>query len=114
MSEDRFVTFAYGSNMLTARIRARCPSAQFAGVAELSGFELCWHKKSTDRSGKCDVVPTSQPGASVFGVLYEIAAGEKADLDEAEGFGSGYDDREIEVHRGADRLTMKSVYRHRR
>jgi gamma-glutamylcyclotransferase len=108
MSADHFITFAYGSNMPTARIKARCSSARALGVAELPGYELRWHKKSKDGSGKCDIVPTSQPGVSVFGVLYEIASGEKISLDGAEGLGSGYDETEIEVYRGADRLTVKA------
>ncbi|MEY9829736.1 gamma-glutamylcyclotransferase [Sinorhizobium fredii] len=108
MSSDPFITFAYGSNMPTARIRARCASARFVGVAELSGYQLRWHKKSKDGSGKCDIVRTDRLGASVFGVLYEIASSEKADLDRAEGLGSGYDETEIEVHRGAERLIVKA------
>lgn len=108
MSTDTFITFAYGSNMPTTRILARCPSARFAGVAELPGFQLQWHKKSRDGSGKCDIVPTDRPGASVFGVLYEIAGEDKADLDKAEGLGSGYDETEIEVHSGPDVLAVKA------
>lgn len=108
MSADHFITFAYGSNMPTARLQARCPSARSIGVAELPGYELRWHKISRDGSGKCDIVQTDQEGASAFGVLYEIASGEKAGLDEAEGLGSGYDETEIEVRRGPDRLTVKA------
>ncbi len=104
MRMDRFITFAYGSNMPTDRIRDRCPSARSLGVAELTGYELRWHKRSKDDSGKCDLVRTGQPGASVFGVLYEIANSEKAGLDKAEGLGSGYDETEVEVLRGADKL----------
>ncbi|KRD72067.1 gamma-glutamylcyclotransferase family protein [Ensifer sp. Root278] len=108
MSADRFITFAYGSNMPTARIRERCLSVQSLGVAELRGYELRWHKKSKDGSGKCDIVQTDRPDASVFGVLYEIASNEKAGLDKAEGLGAGYDETEIEVFRGADRLRAKA------
>lgn len=107
-SSDRFITFAYGSNMSTARIRDRCPSAQGLGVAELRGFELRWHKKGKDGSGKCDILRTDRPGTSVFGVLYEIANGEKANLDKAEGLGSGYDEVEIEVFPRTDRLRVKA------
>ena len=105
MTADSFVCFAYGSNMLTARIRERCASAQTLGVAELRGYELRWHKRSNDESGKCDIVQTALPGASVFGVLYEIPVSEKAALDKAE---VGYDEAEIEVFRGADRLRAKA------
>lgn len=97
MRDDRFVAFAYGSNMPTARIRERCPSARSLGVAELRGHELRWHKASKDGSGKCDILASAAPDASVFGVLFEIAADEKPALDRAEGLGNGYAEIEIDV-----------------
>jgi gamma-glutamylcyclotransferase (GGCT)/AIG2-like uncharacterized protein YtfP len=81
--------FAYGSNMLLARLAERVPSAQALGVARLAGHRLAWHKVSSDGSGKCDVVP-SQSGDEVWGVLYLIDPGHKADLDHIEGVGYGY------------------------
>ena len=110
MGTDTFQNFAYGSNMLNARLQApeRCPSARPLGVAELSGYELCWHKKSRDGSGKCDIVKSDRPGASVFGVLFEIACSEKANLDRAEGLGAGYDETQMQVLLGADRRTVNA------
>jgi gamma-glutamylcyclotransferase len=95
MSIRTFLVFSYGSNMLTARLRERCPTATSKGVAELSRYQLRWHKQSMDGSGKCDIVLTRNPDHRVFGVLYEIASHEKHDLDEAEGLGRGY--AEIDV-----------------
>ncbi len=106
MSADRFVSFAYGSNMPVARLRERCPSAHAIGVAELPGHELRWHKRSRDGSGKCDIVASD--AASVFGVLYEIANDEKPDLDRAEGLGAGYEEIEIEVLCGGESLKVKA------
>ena len=104
-----FVTFAYGSNMLTDRIRKRCPSAYALGVAELHGYELQWHKRSQDGSGKCDVVKANTPSAIVYGVLYEMPMSEKPALDAAEGLGKGYDEKNAEVSfKGATRTI--SVY----
>lgn len=101
MPSAPIITFAYGSNMPTARIRARCPSAVAMGVAELRGYELRWHKISNDGSGKADIVISEAAGASVFGVLYEISADDKAALDSAEGLGQGYDEVEVVVyHKG--------------
>lgn len=97
MSGGSFTTFAYGSNMSTARLRERCPSATPVGVAELKGYELRWHKRSKDGSGKCDIVPTATPEARVLGVLYRIAESEKGNLDQAEGLGQGYAEMDIEV-----------------
>lgn len=105
MSADTFLSFAYGSNMLSARLKERCPSAQPKGTTELHGYELRWHKKSRDGSGKCDIVKTDEHGVSVFGVLFEIARSEKAALDKAEGFGAGYDETQVQVHFEADQST---------
>ena len=103
-----FRTFAYGSNMLSARLRRRCPSARPLGVAQLRGHELRWHKRSTDGSGKCDVVPVNV-NHSVFGVAYEIDASESTALDQAEGLGHGYDRKDATVILNGDVITL-SVY----
>jgi hypothetical protein len=92
-----FISFAYGSNMLSSRIQGRCPSARALGVAELHGHELKRHKCGQDGSGKCDVVQTKEASRVVYGVLYEIAEGEKAALDAAEGLGTGYEEKEVQV-----------------
>ncbi len=89
--------FAYGSNMPSARLRERCPSARTLGKAELSGFELRWHKRSKDGSGKCDIVRVDAPEAVVHGALYEIDASERAALDRAEGAGHGYQEAAVVV-----------------
>ena len=77
--------FAYGSNMKSARIRERVPSARFVGRAWISGKRLVCNKKSRDGSGKANLVDS--PGDVVWGVLYEIATSELERLDRAE---SGY------------------------
>ena len=92
-----FTTFAYGSNMLTARLRARVPSATAIGVGYIAGHALKWHKKSRDGSGKCDIERTGQNGDVVWGVLFKIATAEKPALDEAEGFGAGYEEQSVEI-----------------
>lgn len=108
MSADTFLNFAYGSNMLSARLQERCPSARPLGVATLPGYELRWHKKSRDGSGKCDIVKSDRPGASVFGVLFKIACSERTALDSAEGLGAGYDETQVQVVFGDDHLTVNA------
>ena len=108
MNEDHFITFAYGSNMLSARLRERCSSATPLGVAELTGFELRWHKRSKDGSGKCDIVSVSSLEARDFGVLYKVAAREKRDLDQAEGLGQGYAEIDIDVLCEGERIAAKA------
>jgi hypothetical protein len=88
--------FAYGSNMLTARLRARVPSCKPLGGASLPGHELRFHKRSKDGSGKCNALRLD--GATgVMGVLFGFDASDRAGLDRAEGRGAGYDDTEVTV-----------------
>ena len=96
-NSQTFVSFAYGSNMLSSRIQERCPSARALGVVELQGHELKWHKRSKDGSGKCDVVQTKDEKRIVYGVLFEIAESEKRELDKAEGLGNGYEEKQVQV-----------------
>lgn len=103
------LNFAYGSNMLLARIRERVPSARPIGVAALHGHRLAWHKAGRDGSGKCDVVPSCEAGAVVFGVLYEIALVEKHVLDAVEGLGAGYDEKRVQLEHEAAVLSA-SLY----
>lgn len=84
-----FHYFAYGSNMLTARIRERCPSAALKTIANLSGFTVSFSKPSVDQSGKATLVRSDVGGPGVIGAVYEIATAERDYLNKAEG--PGYD-----------------------
>ncbi len=88
---EPFTYFAYGSNMLTERLRQRCRGAKAVGVAVASGYILEFSKKSIDNSGKATLVISTEPKRQVFGVLFEIGLDDRPKLDEAEGKGSGYD-----------------------
>jgi gamma-glutamylcyclotransferase len=88
-----FTYFAYGSNMLTERLRERCPSAKPLRIGTLKGYNLEFSKPSADRSGKGTIVKSSTIDAQVLGVLFEIASAERGRLDEAEGYRQGYDRR---------------------
>ncbi|MBE2245518.1 MAG: gamma-glutamylcyclotransferase [Burkholderiaceae bacterium] len=94
---ETFLYFAYGSNMLTRRLRERTPSARVVGSATLAGHELRWHKVSKDGSAKCDIVVAKAAQACVHGVVFEIAVADKPALDIAEGIGMGYKGCEVEV-----------------
>ncbi|MCP5267230.1 MAG: gamma-glutamylcyclotransferase [Burkholderiaceae bacterium] len=91
------INFAYGSNLLVARIRERVPSAQPLAVARLHGYRLAWHKRGRDGSGKCDIVATGEPLDCVWGVAYAIDARERPLLDAAEGLGHGYEHHPVRV-----------------
>lgn len=89
--------FAYGSNMSLSRLRERVPSAEAVGCFSLNGHDLRFHKLSKDGSGKCDAFFTSDSGNTIYGVLFKIASSEKPALDQAEGLGYGYDEKEVTV-----------------
>ena len=87
-----FYYFAYGSNMLTTRLKARCAGAIPIGraVAEVTAIEFS--KRSTDGSGKATLRP--KVGGRTAGVLFEIPIAELGQLDCHEGVASGYERRD--------------------
>jgi len=88
--------FSYGSNMSIRRLRLRVPSASRIGAGVLKKHELRFHKVSSkDGSAKCDVRVTDNPDQKVYGVVYRIAEAEKPGLDQAEGLGFGYEQKNI-------------------
>jgi gamma-glutamylcyclotransferase len=98
----QFLYFAYGSNLLTQRLRARTASAIVMGWGILPDHALRWHMASTDGSGKCDVVEDAQVRDPVHGVVYRIDSAEKPLLDQAESLGVGYRDEQVTVHMGSE------------
>jgi cation transport regulator ChaC len=92
-----FRYFAYGSNMLTRRLKAphRAPSARPVGTGYLRGRRLTFDKVGRDGSGKCDAQPTGRDGDRVYGVIYEISTAERKALDETEG--AGYEAQTVDV-----------------
>ncbi len=85
-----FTYFAYGSNMLMERLRKRCKTARFLGVAVVHGYTLAFSKKSKkDGSGKATIVKTNNDDTVLYGVIFEIELDERPCLNRAEG--SEYD-----------------------
>ena len=87
----RLTYFAYGSNMLTTRLQARCPSAKAIGPARLHGWRLSFEKRSLDGSGKATISKAAAPQALVRGVLFSLHIDDLPVLDRAEEKGVGYD-----------------------
>ncbi len=109
-TENHIVMFAYGSNMFTARLQARVPSAKAIGIGQLKGHVLKWHKRSDDDSGKCDVEFTGSETDAVCGVLFEINASEKHILDRAEGLNNGYAEKEVAILSSVGVVQAKVYY----
>jgi cation transport regulator ChaC len=89
--------FAYGSNMSLRRLRTRVPSAVKLGNATLFCHQLKFHKRSQDGSAKCDAMTALDSAHRVLGVVFEIAASDKPELDRKEGLGQGYAAKNVQV-----------------
>ena len=84
--------FAYGSNLSSARLLARVPSARARGAARLDGFALRLDKPGADGSGKANLLAT--PGALVWGVVYQLDPSDWPALDACE---PGYERTAVRV-----------------
>jgi hypothetical protein len=75
--------FAYGSNMLSQRMRKRIPGVEVVGIASLFGWEFVWDKISKDNSAKANL--KAKQASIVWGVVYRLPASTINNLDKAEG-----------------------------
>jgi len=91
----RFLYFAYGSNMLTERLTARCASATSVGHAEARGHAVSYCLGSNDGSAKAGIFKAT--GQTAHGVVFLIDSAERHLLDGAEGAPDIYSRVEIEV-----------------
>ena len=100
---DMSVTyFAYGSNMLTARLTARCASAVAIGIGAVAGYSLAFTKRGADGSGKANLIATGDGEVRTPGVLFRIGDADLARLDAFEGAGyARRDDLEVNVTDGS-------------
>ena len=96
--------------MYAARLRYRVPSCRFRFTAQLLKHRLCFHKRSSDGSGKCNAFATAASKDSVFGVVYEISPAEKPALDRAEGVTLGYHDARVRVQSPDGREVQVHTY----
>src|SRR5215475_11842143 len=111
--------FAYGSNMHSAQMKERCPSAKFVCRAKLPAHRLAFTLKSVERGcGVADVL--RDDATAVWGVVYELPENELKDLDKDESFRLGRPDDENEYTRenhhvlaegDAKRPLLVSLYR---
>lgn len=104
--------FAYGSNMLEERLQRRVPDATFLTTGSVRGYRLLFHKRSTDGSGKCNIVATNSASDVVHGVAYEVPEDRLGALDRAEGVGYGYNhnyDITVRLAEGTDTRMLAYV-----
>jgi hypothetical protein len=92
--------FAYGSNLCSARLRARVAPQAVLGAARLPGHRLALDKRGRDGSGKANL--HADPAGCVWGALYALRDADWPALDACE---PGYARVEVEVERaGGERL----------
>lgn len=101
----KIIYFAYGSNMLTRKLKEVAPSASPIGRARLEDYCMVVNKKSDDGSSKANL--TKSAGNVVWGVLYEIDENELNRLDRSEG---GYLRISLEVKANAGGPLTAFVY----
>ncbi|KAG8165935.1 hypothetical protein KVR01_004487 [Diaporthe batatas] len=118
---ETLIYFAFGSNLSSTQMRARCPGAEAVGLAYLPGYEFIInergfanvvtttanHHHHPNSSSTNTTAPAGEGGGDVvggvvgvYGVLYRLAsAAEKARLDAHEGVPLAYEDLVLEVER---------------
>merc|ERR1711990_108916 len=69
--QETFLYFAYGSNMLTQRIRINNPSARFQSLGRLHHHKLDFNHKSKKWGGAVATIEEEQD-SEVWGVLWQV------------------------------------------
>ncbi|CAD6217243.1 GSCOCG00004742001-RA-CDS [Cotesia congregata] len=96
---NQVLYFAYGSNLLTSRIRINNPSAKLYSVARLENYRLDFIGWSNLWNGApATIVET--PGFHVWGAVWELDVADIKNLDQQE---AGYNAFQVDVitHSGA-------------
>ncbi len=75
---------AYGSNLHPLRLKQRISSTQLIGTAFVPCWSLHFHKRGSDKSGKCNIV---SGGNGIHVAVFDISAADKITLDGIEGAG---------------------------
>lgn len=84
ISQRNAFIFAYGSNMLTARLIRRTPSAHKLCVGTIGGYTLAFNKLGRDGSAKANIVKSADKTKKVHGVVFQITPAELILLDNEE------------------------------
>lgn len=95
--------FAYGSNMSIERLTERVPSVAPVETGRLYRHTLLFHKVGIDGSGKCNAYDTGYLADCMQGVLYEIDATGKRQLDAVEGSCCGYHVKDVTIQTHSNR-----------
>ena len=102
---------AYGSNLNTAQMRLRCPTARVVGTAEIENYELLF--KGSKSGSYLTIEP--KEGSKVPVAVWEVQESDEAALDRYEGYPTFYYKKEMQVvikgiKSGKERLRDAFVY----
>lgn len=103
----RFLYFAYGSNLLTARLQRRCDAADPVGIAYANDRMIDFSKLSNDGSGKATL--RRAPNRRTPGMLFEIPIAQRHALDRVEGYPDHYDRSNTFPVRRSDGQSVQAV-----
>lgn len=84
---------AYGSNLNTAQMRHRCPTARVVGTSEIDGYKLLFKGSGT---GAYLTIEKAK-GKSVSAAVWEVGRYDELALDRYEGYPDFYYKKEIAV-----------------
>lgn len=87
--------WAFGSNMSRARLEMRVGPTVLLGCARADRYDLRFHKRGKDGSGKCDAYFTDDEAHSMYGAVFELTDEQAVVLDGFEG--ADYERKAIEV-----------------
>lgn len=89
LGEDKFLYFAYGSNLLARRLHLMNPTARRHGIGELKDYRLDFSTPSSKRWGGAPATVVPEPGDSVWGAIWSLDIEDRDHLDEQESVHSG-------------------------
>lgn len=101
---ETLLYFAFGSNLSSTQMAARCPGAAAVGLAFLPGYDFIINERGFANvvlTAAAATTPATRDGyrvGGVYGVLYRLASpAEKRRLDRYEGVPRAYEDLVLDV-----------------
>ncbi|CAG0896188.1 unnamed protein product [Cyprideis torosa] len=82
--DNRFLYFAFGSNLYSHRVRLNNPSAEFVAVGRIQGYRLGFIEYAGGWKGGVATIISSK-GSTVWGVIWSLLNADRSSLDSQEG-----------------------------
>ena len=89
---DKFLYFAYGSNLLARRLHLMNPSAMRHAIGKLQGYRLDFSVPPSKRWGGAPATVVPDPGEHVWGAVWALDMADRDSLDDQEGVQGGWYD----------------------